>query len=93
MVITNKTRRCNNARFLENTLKKTLSSGKSLISTYSFFCFQGGKGKGGRVGAYLSLRRKKRGGRLFEAGRLLTFSALRMGAYSRRALIRGWALI
>ena len=32
------------------------------------------------------------GGRLFEAGRLLTFSASRMGAYSRRALIRGWSL-
>ena len=35
----------------------------------------------------------KWGGRLFEAGRLLTFSAFRMGAYSRWALIRGWALI
>ena len=34
-----------------------------------------------------------RGGRLFEAGRLLTFSAFRMDAYSRWALIRGWALI
>ena len=33
------------------------------------------------------------GGRLFEAGRLLTFSAFKMGAYSRWALIRGWALI
>ena len=33
------------------------------------------------------------GGHLFEAGRLLTFSAFRMGAYSRWALIRGWALI
>ena len=33
------------------------------------------------------------GGRLFEAGRLLTFSAFRMGAYSRRALIRDWVLI
>ena len=33
------------------------------------------------------------GGRFFEAGRLLTFSAFRMGAYSRWALIRGWALI
>ena len=33
------------------------------------------------------------GGRLFEAGRLLTFSSFRMGAYSRWALIRGWALI
>ena len=33
------------------------------------------------------------GGRLFEAWRLLTFSAFRMGACSRRALIPGWALI
>ena len=33
------------------------------------------------------------GGRLFEAGRLLNFSAIRMGAYSRWALIRGSALI
>ena len=31
--------------------------------------------------------------RLFEAGRLLTFSTFRMGAYSRWALIRGWAPI
>ena len=31
------------------------------------------------------------GGRLFEAGRLLTFSVFGMGAYSRWALIRGWA--
>ena len=31
--------------------------------------------------------------RLFEAGRLITFTAFRMGAYSRKALIRGWALI
>ena len=33
------------------------------------------------------------GGCLFEAGRLLTLSAFRMGAHSRWALIRGWALI
>ena len=33
------------------------------------------------------------GGCLFEAGRLLTFSAFRIGAYSRWALIRGSALI
>ena len=33
------------------------------------------------------------GGRLFEARFLLTFSAFRMGAYSRWVLIRGWALI
>ncbi len=32
------------------------------------------------------------GGRLFEAGRLLTFLTYRVGAYSRWALIRGWAL-
>ena len=31
--------------------------------------------------------------RLFETGRLLTFFAFRMGAYSRWELIRGWALI
>ena len=33
------------------------------------------------------------GGRLFEAGHLLTFSSFRIGAYSRWTLIRGWALI
>ena len=38
-------------------------------------------------------RGRRWGGRLIEAGRLLTFSAFRMGAYSRWALIRGWALI
>ena len=31
-------------------------------------------------------------GRLFEAGRLLTFPTFRVGAYSRWALIRSWAL-
>ena len=46
------------------------------------------------MNAYLSLiLRKGGGGRLFEAGRLLTFSTFRMGAYSRWALIRSWALI
>ena len=39
-----KTRRCNKARFLQNTLKKTPSSGKSLISTYSFFWVVGEAG-------------------------------------------------
>ena len=47
----------------------------------------------GGVDAYLSFIGRRRGGRLFEDGRLLTFSAFRMGAYSRWALIRGWALI
>ena len=41
------------------------------------------QGEGGGVGL----------GRLFEAGRLLNFSAFRMCVYSRWALIRGWALI
>ena len=52
---------------------------------FNFFFFGGGwlgGGGGGRVG----------GGRLFEAGRLLTFPTFRMGAYSRWAPIRGWAL-
>ena len=35
------------------------------------------------MSAYLSRIGRRRGGRLFEAGRLLTFSAFRMGAYSR----------
>ena len=49
------------------------------------------------VGALLSLsgigREVGWGGLLFEAGRLLTFSAFRMGVYSRWVLIRGWAFI
>ena len=45
------------------------------------------------MSVYLSLIGKRRGGRLFEAERLLTFSAFKMGAYSRWALIRSWALI
>ena len=45
------------------------------------------------MSAYLSLIGRVGGGRLFEGGRLLTFSAFGMGAYSRWALIRGWALI
>ena len=32
------------------------------------------------------------GGRLFEAGRLLTFPTYRVAAYSRWVLIRGWAV-
>ena len=63
----NKTRRSSKARFLSNTLKKTPSSGKSLISTYSIL--GGCERKGGG------------GGRLFDPRRLLTFSAFRMGAY------------
>ena len=66
-------------------MKKTPSSGKSLISTYlRLFGWEPGRDQkggwrlfefefeGGRWGG---------GGRLFEAGRLLTFSALRMGLF------------
>ena len=77
----NKTRRSNKARFLYNTLKKTPSSGQSLIRIYSLkwvgwgwaliWVWLGGGG----------------------GGRLLTFSAFRMDAYSRWMLIWGWALI
>ena len=67
--------------FCKNTLKKTPSSlWEGLLLSLIGVCV-GGSGVG--VGAYL----------LFEAGRLLTFSAFRMGAYSRWALIRGWVLI
>ena len=45
------------------------------------------------VSACLSLIGKRRGGRLFEARHLLTFSAFRMGAYSRWVLIRSWERI
>ena len=73
----NKTRRCNKERFLQNTLKKTPSPGKSLISTYlMFFGLEGPEtGWGGGVGTYLSLRLRGR-----EAG-------------WGWALIRGWVLI
>ena len=41
--------------------------------------------------AYLSLSGS--GGEVGWGGRVLTFPAFRMGAYSRWALMRGWALI
>ena len=44
----------------------------------------------GRVSFYLLLEFLWEG--VGWGGRLLTFSALRMGGYSRWALIRGWAL-
>ena len=80
---------CNKTVNGNNALKKTSSSGKSLISTYSFF--GGGSGKG--VGAYLSLSGSGREVGCGGGGRLLLFSAFRMGANWRWALIRGWALI
>ena len=50
-----KTLRCKKARFLLNTLKKTASSWKSLISTYSILGGCEGKGGGVGVGAYSRL--------------------------------------
>ena len=69
---------------------------KSLISNYSIFFFAGGgggqlgAGSRVRVGTYLSLSVRGRG--WGGGGRLLTFSAFWMGAYSKWALTRGWAL-
>ena len=81
----------------KNTLTKTPSSGKSLISTCSIFWGWEGKCGGVGVSALFSLTGNRRecvgGGRLFEAGRLLPFSAFRTAAYSRWALMRDWALI
>ena len=77
----NKTRKRNKARFLYNTLRKTPSSWKSLIRIYS------PKWVGwGWAFIWVWL-----GGGV--GGCLLTFSAFRMGAYRRWALVRGWALI
>ena len=47
------------------------------------------------MNAYLSLIGRGRGGRLFEVGRLLTFSASKMGAYSNKygmSFVRQWKL-
>ena len=71
--------------FCKTLLRKLRLWGSLKLVLIPFF---GGMGKG--VDAYLSLSGS---GRLFEARRLLTFSAFRMGAYSRWTLIRGWALI
>ena len=48
---------------------------------------------GSLIISYWSLCGREWGGVLFKAGRLITFSAFTMGAYSRWVLIRGWALI
>ena len=75
---------------------KTLSVFREVSNQY-LLLFLGGNGKG--VGTYLSLSGSGRevgwggGGCLFEAGHLLTFSAFRMGTYSRWVLIRGWVFI
>ena len=92
----NKTRRCNNTMFLQNILKKTPSSEKSLVSTCS--SFGGGRGKG--VGAYVRFSGSGRvvgwGWALIRGWALLKFFYLqdgrlfevgansRLGAYSNK---------
>ena len=73
--------------------RKLRLQGSLLLVLIQFFWgggWVGGVGVG--VVAYLSLSEIGRevgwGGRLFETGHLLTFSAFRMGAYSRWALLR-----
>ena len=65
--------------------EKQIDGSKEITTNYScplqVFIFVGWEGR--VVGG---------GGRLFEAGRLLNFPPNRMGAYSRRELIWGWAL-
>ena len=69
-------------------LRRTLRLWGSLLLVLFQFQFQSHYHSSGwvGVGAYLSLIRKGRGwgGRLFEAGRLWTFSAFRMGVYSNK---------
>ena len=77
MVITKREEVTKQGEFCKNTLKKTASSGGSYWRVLLEFLWEG----------------VDWGGRLFEAGRLLTFSAFSMGAYSKWALIRGWAFI
>ena len=76
----NKTRRCSTASFCNwNTLKKSPSSRKSLISAFS-------------ISISISLSLKSISEFRWEGeGGMATYS--RLGAYSRWALIRGWALI
>ena len=74
-----KTLRCNKARILYNTPKKTHLRESLLLVLILFFVVLGKRGW-------------SRGGRIFEAGCLLTSSAFRMGGFSKWALI-GWALI
>ena len=71
--------------FCKTLLRKLLLRGSLKLVLIPFF---GGRGEG--VNAYLSLSGSGRevgwgrGGRLFEARRVLTFSAFRMGAYSNK---------
>ena len=60
--------------------ENSVSGEVSYQHVFIFFRLGGERGWGG-------------GGRLFKAGRLLFFSAFRMGAYLRWALIRDWAPI
>ena len=56
-------------------------------------CHSTGWGRGGRLFEFDWGQEGVGGGRLFEAGRLLTIPAVRMGTYLKWSLICGWALI
>ena len=91
VTVNNKTRRCKvSVKYSE----ENSVFGKSLISTFSvLWGWERGRGWA-LIWVSVGVGGKWDGdGRLFEAGRLLTFSAFRMGTYSRWALIRGWALV
>ena len=79
-----KTRRCNKARF--KILKRKLSFRGSLLLVPIQF-WGGGKGEGGGDERLFEFEREGGGWGgnwcLFETGRLLTFFAFRMDAYSR----------
>ena len=65
-----------------------------VLIQFQFQCHYHSIGWGGRERLFeFDWKGEGWGGRLFEVGCLLTFSAFRMGAYSRWALTRGWALI
>ena len=73
--------------------RKLCTWGSLLLVLGGIHCHSSGLGGGGRLFEFELRGGEGRGGRLFEAWRSLTFSAFSMGAHSRWALIRGWALI
>ena len=77
-----KTRRCNKATFLYNTLKKTLLRESLSLALIQFFGGEGwweGEGAEVGVGAYLCLRGLGGGGRLIDVG-----ANSRLSAYSNK---------
>ena len=95
-MLINKTRRSNKARFLlkyseENSVFGEVSYYRLIRFQFQCHCHSSRWGGGGRL--FWLGGGGGGGGRLFGAGGLITISAFRIGAFSRWALIRGWALI